>query len=471
MALGYCYYSPTSVIFWRTEGREHAVSVSAAIDWDAVREEVTTHLQNLIRFETVNLPGNESLVANYLKDVVEKEGLEGVVVESTEGRGTFVTRIKGNGNGRPLMLMAHSDVVSVEADKWQHPPFEAGIHDGMIWGRGAVDTKNLVASELMIMLLIARHGITLDRDLIMCTFADEEAGGRFGASWMWENHRDLIDAEVAINEGGGNAMELMGKRFFLCQTGEKGGARMRLIARAAPGHASVPRDDTAMLRMGKALVALTEHQFPTVITASVERMLLAIGESIGGDATALISDILSDPTWENFDKLPLGEMEKLSLRATTRNTAVPTIIHGGHRINVIPGEIVCDVDGRTLPGQDPAAFIQQARELLEPLGVEVEASGRGSSGIEADPDSPLFDTIREVMQEVDPGCDVVPFLVSGGTDAKSIPGVKVYGFNPGLYSPEEMNGAHNHDERVSIDNLAFATRALFDITTRYCGAK
>jgi acetylornithine deacetylase/succinyl-diaminopimelate desuccinylase-like protein len=365
--------------------------------------------------------------------------------------------------------MAHSDVVSVEADKWQRPPFSADIAEGMIWGRGAVDTKNLVASELMIMLLIARNGLTLDRDLIMCTFADEEAGGRYGATWMWENHRDLIDAEVAINEGGGHAMDVAGKRFYMCQTGEKGGARMRVIARADPGHASMPRDDTAMLRMGRALVKLTEHQFPTIITASVERMLLAIGESVGGEMRETISDILSNPTWENLDKLPFGEIEKLSLRATTRNTAVPTIIHGGHRINVIPGEVVCDVDGRVLPGQDPAAFVAQARELLGPE-LEVEQIGSGASGIEADPDSPLFDTIRAAMQAADPGCEVAPFLVAGGTDAKSIPGVKVYGFNPGRFSPIEMNGAHNHDERVAIDNLEYATRCLFNITTRYCSA-
>jgi acetylornithine deacetylase/succinyl-diaminopimelate desuccinylase-like protein len=440
------------------------------IDWSSVRDEVTQHLQALIRFETVNPPGNESLVAGYLKEVVEKEGLQATIVEKTEGRGNFVTRIKGNGNGKPLLLMAHADVVSVEADKWTHPPFDAGIHDGMIWGRGAVDTKNLVASELMVMLLIARSGLTLDRDVIMCTFADEEAGGRDGADFMWEQHRDLIDAEVAINEGGGQAVDVLGKRFYMCQTGEKGGARMTLVASAPPGHASVPRDDTAMLRMGRALVKLSEHQFPTIITASVERMLLTMGESIGGDATALINEILSDPSWENLSKLPLGEVERLSLRATTRNTAVPTIIHGGHRINVIPGEITCDVDGRVLPGQDPAEFVQQVRDLVGD-DVEVRARGNGSSGIEADPDSALFETIREVMGEIDPGSEVAPFLVSGGTDAKSIPGIKVYGFNPGKFSDVEMNGAHNHDERVSIDNLEFATRALFDITTRYCSAR
>lgn len=443
-----------------------ATDLTQQMNWESVRDEVTQHLQNLIRFETVNPPGNESLVASYLKEVVEREGLDGQVLEGTPGRGNFVTRIKGSGNGRPLLLMAHSDVVSVEADKWQHAPFSAEIADGMIWGRGAVDTKNLVASELMVMLLVKRLGLTLDRDLIMCTFADEEAGGRHGATWMWENHRELIDAEVAINEGGGSATEVAGKRFYLCQTGEKGGARMKIVARAEPGHASVPRDDTAMLRMGRALTTLSQHQFPTIMTSSVQRMLTTFGAALGGNVQRTIATMLADPSWENLSKLPISEFEKLSLRATTRNTAVPTIIHGGHRINVIPGEVVCDVDGRILPGEDPDDFRQQVRDLLGP-DVEIEGQG-GSSGIEADPDSPLFDTIRSVMQELDPGCEVAPFLVSGGTDARCLPGIKVYGFNPGRYSEVEMNGAHNHDERVSIENLSFATQALFEITTRYC---
>lgn len=444
--------------------------VAQQVQWDAVREEVTNHLRALIRFETVNPPGNESLVAGYLKDVVEREGLAATVVERTPNRGNFVTRIRGAGRGRPLLLMAHSDVVSVEADKWTHPPFAADLVDGWVWGRGAVDTKNLVAAELMVMLLVKRLGLTLDRDLIMVTFADEEAGGRDGATFMWQEHRDLIDAEVAINEGGGHAIELFGKRFYLCQTGEKGGARMTITARAAPGHASIPRDDTAMLRMGRALVTLSQHLFPTVMTSSVERMLRTFAAHAPAEARAMLEDILANPTWEALSRLPLGELELLSLRATTRNTAVPTIIRGGHRINVIPGEVVCDVDGRVLPGQDPQAFVREVQELL---GRDVEVAPRGelSAGIEADPESPLFDTIGQVMSEIDPGSAVAPFLVSGGTDAKSLPGVKVYGFMPGRYSDVEMNGAHNHDERVSVDNLLFGTRALFEIVTRYCGAR
>src|SRR5690606_17724727 len=253
----------------------------------------------LIRLNTVNPPGNESLVAEYLKQQVEAAGLEAQILEAQPGRGNFVTRIKGSGQGRPLMLMAHSDVVSVEEDKWQHPPFAAEIHDGMIWGRGAVDTKNLVAAELMIMLTLARQGAQLDRDLIMCIFADEEAGGRAGAGWMWNNHRELIDAEVAINEGGGAAVEVGGKRFFTVQTGEKGGARMRVIARAEPGHASVPRDDTAMLRMGRALQTLSSHIFPTIMTDSVRAMLDTYAEHAGDEVADTVCAIDADPSWEN----------------------------------------------------------------------------------------------------------------------------------------------------------------------------
>lgn len=438
-------------------------------NWDAVRDEVTSHLQNLIRLETVNPPGNETLVANYLKDAISTVGLESHILEDVNNRGNFVARIKGNGNGKPLLLMAHADVVSVEADKWTHQPFSGDIVDGMIWGRGAVDTKNLVASELTVMLLLARQGATLNRDLIFCIFADEEAGGRHGATWMWDNHRELIDAEFGINEGGGQALDIGGKRFYVCQTGEKGGSRMRVTASAAPGHASVPRDDTAMLRMGNALTKLSTHQFPTILTASVELMLKTLANALDSETKALVDDILAEPTWDKLSQLPMDELALLSLRATTRNTAVPTIIHGGHRINVIPGEVVCDVDGRVLPGQEPADFVAEVRQLLG-NSVTVEELGSNDSGIEAEPDSPLYDTISTVMGEVDPGAAVMPYLVSGGTDARSVPGIKVYGFNPAPYSPPEMNGAHNHDERVSVDNLLFATRSLYEIVTRYCEA-
>lgn len=440
-----------------------------SIAWHHVRDEAASHLQALIRFNTVNPPGNETPAAAYLASVLQREGIEAQVVESAPGRGNLVARIRGEGRARPLLLMAHSDVVGVEADKWSRDPFGGEIADGKVWGRGAVDTKGLVACELMVLLLVKRLGLILDRDLVMATFADEEAGGRYGAGWMWQQRRELIDAEYAINEGGGAALEVAGHRFYLCQTGEKGVARMRLTARGEPGHASMPLPDTAMRRAGQAVVLLTEHTFPTVMTRTVESMLQAIGHTIGGALKDAIDAALRDPTWEKLAALPIDEPARRMLYAMTRNTAVPTIIQGGHRINVIPSEVTVDVDGRILPGQSPEVFAGDVQALLGDL-VEVELTSQ-SHGLEADPASPLFETLRAVMQELDPGSEVVPFLVPGGTDAKSLPGIKVYGFMPMRDHPDEFDLAHAHDERLSLSTLEFAVRVLFEAVTRFCHAR
>lgn len=437
-----------------------------AIDWASVSDEVTRHLQALIQFETVNPPGNETPLAEYLATVLEREGIPVEVIESAPGRGNLVARIRGSGRARPLLLMAHSDVVSVEREKWTRDPFGGELVNGCVWGRGAVDTKGLVACELGVMLLARRLGLPLERDLIFAVFADEEAGGQFGACWMWQHRRELIDAEYAINEGGGMALELGGRRFYLCQTGEKGAARLRLTARGEPGHASMPIPNTAMQHAARAILTLSTHTFPTVLTPTVIRLLRELGEALGKPVREQIAAVLADPTWERLAALPLGPAERRLLYAMTRNTAVPTIVHGGHRINVIPSEVFVEVDGRILPGQDPEVFAAEVQRLVGP-NVEVELTSRGR-GLEAEPDSPFFRTICETMAELDPGARVVPYLVPGGTDAKCLPGIKVYGFMPMRDHPEEFDLAHAHDERISVSTLEFATRALFEIVTRFC---
>nr|WP_286207179.1 M20/M25/M40 family metallo-hydrolase [Thermomicrobium sp. CFH 73360] len=398
--------------------------------------------------------------------VLEREGIPAEVIESAPGRGNLVARIRGSGRARPLLLMAHSDVVSVEREKWTRDPFGGELVNGRVWGRGAVDTKGLVACELGVMLLLRRLGLPLERDLIFAVFADEEAGSQFGACWMWQHRRELIDAEYAINEGGGMALELGGRRFYLCQTGEKGAARLRLTARGEPGHASMPIPNTAMQHAARAILTLSTHTFPTVLTPTVIRLLRELGEALGKPVREQITAVLADPTWERLATLPLGPAERRLLYAMTRNTAVPTIVHGGHRINVIPSEVVVEVDGRILPGQDPEAFAAEVQRLVGP-NVEVELTSRGR-GLEAEPDSPLFRTICETMAELDPGARVVPYLVPGGTDAKCLPGIKVYGFMPMRDHPEEFDLAHAHDERISVSTLEFATRALFEIVMRFC---
>lgn len=439
-----------------------------AVNWEAVREEVTGHLQALLRINTVNPPGNETEAANYLAGVAREADIPCEIVEGTPGRGNFVARLAGGGAGRPVALLGHTDVVSVEAEHWTRDPFGGEVADGTIWGRGAVDMKNQVAANLMVMLLLRREGVALGRDVLMAAFADEEAGSVWGAKWLWENRRDLIDAEYGLNEFGGQPVEVGGKRFYTVQVGEKGAARMRITARAEPGHASVPRDDTAMYRLGKALVRLHEFSPPTIILPQVARMLRTVGAASGPQGTALVERILANPTREALASLPLSEQMLAMLIATTRNTAVPTIVRGGHRINVIPSEVSVDVDGRILSGEDPADWVRQVQAAV---GDEVEvALLQGAPGVAADPDSPFFDAIAATMDAQDPGSGLLPYIVAGGTDARMLPEMKVYGFMPARSGEDIAGRMHGHDERVSVDDLLFATQCLYGVVRRFCSA-
>ncbi len=437
------------------------------INWSAVQDEVTRHLQALLRINTVNPPGNETEAAQYLASIAREAGIPYEIVEGTPGRGNFVARIRGNGAGRPLILMGHTDVVSVEPEKWTHDPFGGEIVGDHIWGRGAIDMKNQVAVNLMTMLLLQREGTPLGRDVIMAATADEEAGSVWGAKWLWDNRRDLIDAEYGLNEAGGQLVEVNGQRFYTVQVGEKGYGRMRLTARAAPGHASIPRDDTAMYRLGKALVRLHEFERPIIITAPIAMMLRTLAVAWGGEYVQRVEQILAQPRWSDVAALPLTDEMRLGLRATTHNTAVPTILRGGHRINVIPSEVSVDIDGRVLPGQDAADW---ARQVQEAVGDEVEVQLiQGGIGVAADPASPFYEAMAATMGALDPGAKLLPFLVSGGTDARAVPGIKVYGFLPGQSGEEALALAHGHDERARIDDLLFAVRAFHGLITRFGG--
>jgi acetylornithine deacetylase/succinyl-diaminopimelate desuccinylase-like protein len=439
-----------------------------------LRDSAVRHLQDLLRLNTMSPPGNEKLAADHIASVFGEAGFDDVhVLESAPNRATVVARLRAeNPTGRPIMLMGHTDVVTVEPERWDRDPFGGELVDGYIWGRGALDMKGQVAAELAVMLSLKERNIPLDRDVIFVAFADEEAGGAYGADWMWKHHRDLIDAEYAINEGGGSPIEIAGHRFFGCQAGEKGSTHLRMIVTGTPGHASVPLDDTAMSKLGVALQRLHDWQGETVFTAPVRGMLTAIADAAGGELAGRIRDLLgqNDVAWSDLATLPFNEDELLSLRATTRNTAVPTMIHGGQRINVIPGEIVVDIDGRVLPGQDPDAFRDAIQAAVGDLArIEIVSPDTGTA---ADPASPFFEAIRETMAELQPGATVIPTLSSGGTDAPLIPGVKVYGFFPMLptervriYDPL----VHGHNERIHVDDLAFGAQFIYDLVARFAG--
>ncbi len=446
------------------------------IDWQAVRDEVTGHLQALIRIDTTNPPGNETEAARYIEGVLAREGLPSIVVESAPGRGNVLATLEGS-DGEPLMLLGHTDVVAVEPVHWTHPPFSGALVDGYVWGRGALDMKNMVAAELMVFLLLKREGIALCRDVIFAATADEEAGkGNHGPGWIIDHRPELWRARYIITEGGGHDLSIGDQRFYTVQTGQKGLCRLRLIARGTPGHGSMPHADNAIVKLSKAVAGLQGAELPVHISQSVRRMVEEIARSLPEGEAAAWLDLLDDQTSaEALAALDVDEEFRRELGAMLRNTASLTMLQAGSKINVIPAEATAWIDGRLAPGQSQASFVEELRVLI---GDEVEVVvDQYTPPLEAAADSPLYAAIVEVMQSGDEEVGLLPYLLPAGTDAKHIvprrPDTQIYGFMPYRQKPgeEEMKLIHGHDERTSIDELLFATQKLYEIVCRFAAVE
>jgi acetylornithine deacetylase/succinyl-diaminopimelate desuccinylase-like protein len=433
--------------------------------------ELAVHLlRDLIRIDTTNPPGNETAAAQYMASVLRGEGFDPIVLEPAPGRGSVIARLHGSSGAGALLLMSHLDVVPAEAKEWDHPPFAAEVADGYIWGRGATDTKDLTAAQLAILLTLKREGVPLKRDIILAATADEEAGGANGMGWLVENHAPLLECDYAINEGGGHGMDLGGRRFYTCQTGEKGVSWMKLTARGTSGHGSMPNDDNAVAALCATVSRLAQARLPQHITPTVERLLRRVAETRVLDKSVL--NALLDPereaeAWGRMDSYP--ELVAL-LKPTLRNTVAPTMLQAGQKANVIPGEASAIVDGRIVPGQTHDSFLQELRPYIG-ANVQVEFIQR-SLPYESEPASPLFDLMGQVLQEHDPGCVLAPCIVAGSTDGRMLAqkGVKVYGFAPSRAEPgwPGLEMAHARNERISLANVEFKTRVLYDVVRRFC---
>jgi acetylornithine deacetylase/succinyl-diaminopimelate desuccinylase-like protein len=440
-------------------------------NWDATRDEVTHLLQDLIRLDTTNPPGNEIKGAEYLAGVFKREGIEPTVLESEPGRGNIVARLKGDGRAAPLMLMAHLDVVPAEADKWTHPPYSADISDGFIWGRGTLDTKELVAMELMIMLMLKRENKKLGRDIIFMANADEENGGHKGAGWMVKQHPDLIRADYAINEGAGFGIEFLGQRFFTCQTAEKGTARFSMRTRGRPGHGSQPHADNAVLKLADAIQKIGANEFPLHATATTRLFLEGVAEKLGKKYESDLMGLLDAQKYSAaMKRVPIDPSMRSMLYAMLHNTVTPTMLNAGTKVNVIPSVAEAKCDARLLPGQSSQDLLRELRAII---GKDVEVDFLDDTpGLESDFKTPLFETIKHVMAQHEPNAPVLPYLVVGATDARHVTklGTKVYGFCPMMTASTELDRVHAHDERISIDNLLFGTRVLYDVVNEFAAA-
>ena len=427
-------------------------------------------LRDLIRIDTTNPPGNETAAAQYIAAVLREEGMESQTLEAAPGRGSIITRLHGDGSAGPLLLMSHLDVVPAEAAEWDHPPFAAEVADGYVWGRGSCDTKDLTAAQLAILLTLKREGVPLKRDIILAATADEEAGADNGMTWLAQNHWPLLECEYAINEGGGNGVEIAGRHFYTCQTGEKGVSWIKLTTRGTAGHGSMPREDNAVARLCTVVSQLAHAQLPQHITQTVERMARGIADTLGLPESLLSA--LFDPQREAYVLEQMSQYPELvaTLKATLHNTVSPTILQAGQKANVIPGQASATVDGRIVPGETHESFLQELRPYIGE-DVEVEFIQR-SMPYESEPASPLFDLMGQVLQQRDPGCILAPYIVPGATDGRILArrGVKVYGFAPTQAEPgwPALEMAHARNERISLANMHFETSVLYEVVRRFC---
>lgn len=432
----------------------------ATDDLDLLQSEVVEITRDLIRIDTSNFgPSVETVgeaeAAEYCAHVLREVGWDPEVITTTsDTRRGVAVRIPGTDpHASALVIHGHLDVVPAIAADWTHPPFAAEVDDGFIWGRGAVDMKNMDAMILAVARHWGRTGERPRRDVIVCFFPDEEAGMVHGSQWFVEHRPDLFaGATEAIGEVGGFSLSIRDDlRLYPIQTAEKGIKWLRLRASMRAGHGSMIHEDNAVTEIAEAVTAIGRHRWPIRRTKTVERFLDELSQAYGVDLVD--SDL--DAVLER-----LGTLGML-VGATLQNTANPSMLEAGYKVNVIPTHASAHIDGRFLPGYE-AEFDDTIRSLVSE-NIEIEAVN-SDIAIEAPFETATFDLMAKVLRDADPGARAVPYMISGGTDAKALTrlGIDCYGFSP-LQMPADLDYwrlFHGVDERVPIAGLQFGVRVL-----------
>ncbi|QIQ05579.1 M20/M25/M40 family metallo-hydrolase [Streptomyces liangshanensis] len=421
-------------------------------------DEVVDLCRDLIRIDTSNYgdhsgPG-ERAAAEYVAEKLAEVGLEPRIFESHPGRASTVARIEGEDPSRPALLIhGHTDVVPANADDWTHHPFSGEVADGCVWGRGAVDMKDMDAMTLAVVRDRLRSGRKPPRDIVLAFLADEEAGGTYGARFLVDKHPDLFEGVTeAISEVGGFSYTVNENlRLYLVETAEKGINWMRLTVEGTAGHGSMISKDNAVTELCEAVARLGRHKWPVRVTKSVRSFLDELSDAFG---------FTVDPDDMEATLVRLGGIAKM-IGATLNNSAAPTMLGAGYKVNVIPGEAVAHVDGRFLPGYEEE-FLSEVDRLLGPR-VKRETVKRDKA-LETSFDGALVEAMQNALSAEDPIARAVPYMLSGGTDAKSFDdlGIRGFGFAP-LKLPPELDFAgmfHGVDERVPVDGLQFGVRVL-----------
>ena len=435
---------------------------AAEIDWTKVRAEAVQMLQELIRIDTTNPPGNERAAALYLQKLLEAEGIETRLLDVAPGRANLYARIKGDGSRRPLILLSHTDVVMAETQRWTIPPFSGELRDGFIYGRGAIDMKGTATVHATLMRLIKRLNIPLKRDLILLAVADEEAGGT-GASSIIEKYPELIrGAEFLLNEGD----VIYVKDGKVVQYGvdvmEKAALWLRVTAKGPAGHGSIPLANSSVERLLSALERLRRWETPIQVSPAVAESYRLRAQQqtdpILRNAYADLEKALKNPS------LRKRLLTDSTLNAEVRNTFTITGLQGSDKVNVIPGVAWAQIDARLLPGETPAGFIAALRRVLDDPELEIEIL-EGSTPTGSSANTALMQAIRKVAARRDPGVPVIPTMLTSSTDSAKFrsAGITAYGFEPFKLDDGELARSHGDDERVSVENLGFALQFLYEV--------
>jgi acetylornithine deacetylase/succinyl-diaminopimelate desuccinylase-like protein len=430
-------------------------------------------MQEYLRIDTTNPPGHEMRAVAFYKKILDQEGIENRVFEYTPGRGDLWARLPRTTaqSERPLILLNHMDVVTSDASHWKVPPFSGEIKDGCLWGRGAQDMKDEGLAQLVVMVMLKREKIQLDRDVIFLAVADEEAEGS-GTDWFIAHQRDLLEnAEFLINEGGENLLENGKVKYVGVDVGEKTTSWLRVTAHGRPGHASRPNPDSAPNRLVHALDKILAYRTPLRVLPVVDEFLRTMAPYEPPEQAREYRNIRKAIEDKKFQQ----EVEKdEALNFLLRDTISLTMMGGSEQTNVIPPEAWANLDVRILPGGDPNALLEQLRRVVDDPNVTVEPMIAEFREANYSPtDTALYDAIRKVSEKYFPGTPVVPHITSGYTENQRYRplGIQAYGFNPYTATEEEGNTEHGNDERIRVEEARRGPRILFDVVAAVAGAK
>lgn len=422
-------------------------------------------LQSLIRFDTTNPPGNEGEIVQFLQGLLAEAGLQTTVLAKADHRPNLIARLPGSGNAPPLLLQAHTDVVTTAKQQWTYPPFAAEIHDGLLWGRGALDDKCGVAMMVAAVLRAQAEKTPLPGDIILALVCDEEVNGRYGAKFLVEEHPEQFSGvQYCLGEGGGPSVTIGGQKFYTIMVAEKQVCPLRLTLHGPAGHGSMPfYGEGAMHKLGRILNLLTTKRLPVHVTPVAKQMLETIGKNVPFPTGLALRQMTNPALTERMLALagPSGRL----LDPLLHNSVSPTIVNGGHQVNVIPSEITLDLDGRLLPGFHPTDMLRDLRQLLgQNVSLEVVRYDPGRAEV----DMRWYETLAGILREADPEGIPVPIMLSGVTDGRFFAklGIQTYGFQPMHLPTGLIDTIHAADERIPVEAMDFATNAMFQAIQR-----